>query len=330
MRDDGRTVRSSERKKTEIRRKKQIIRWYVLLGIGAALILIAFCIRDIKAQMREMQTTIRRIEALQNGTADAVAETRQVKEELSYVSSIGVVNVKKPLQYTSKEVIQRLSELGQNNPVIDEISRNSSRYPEKLLLALANNPEMADFVAGYLNPETDTGGLTNSEKEQAFPLFLQWDPRWGYQSYGDSNNIGLAGCGPTCMSMVLYSLTRDELLTPDKIAEYAMENNYYVEGTGTAWLLMEEIPKLYDINVIKPQKTEYAMKSELDKGRIIVCAMGTGEFTLAGHFIMIYGYDDEGFKVNDPNCVARSRKKWTFDEIGTQIKSVWAYEAARE
>lgn len=28
-----------------------------------------------------------------------------------------------------------------------------------------------------------------------------------------------------------------------------------------------------------------------------------------------------GFKVNDPNCVARSRKRWAFDEIGQQIKS---------
>ena len=29
----------------------------------------------------------------------------------------------------------------------------------------------------------------------------------------------------------------DESYTPDKIAEYSVENGYYVEGTGTSWFL---------------------------------------------------------------------------------------------
>ena len=89
---------------------------------------------------------------------------------------------------------------------------------------------------------------------------------------------------------------------------------------------MEDIPQLYDVKVTKPRNTERAMKAALDKGRIIICAMGKGDFTIAGHFIVIYGYDEEGFKVNDPNSVARSRKRWSFDEIVEQINSIWAYE----
>ena len=54
--------------------------------------------------------------------------------------------------------------------------------------------------------------------------------------------------------------------------------------------------------------------------------MGQGDFTVSGHFIVIYGYDDGGFWVNDPNCVARSRREWTFEEIEDQIKKIWAYE----
>ena len=41
---------------------------------------------------------------------------------------------------------------------------------------------------------------------------------------------------------------------------------------------------------------------------------------------MIYGYDSEGFCVNDSNCVARSREKWTYDRIKKQIKHIWVYE----
>ena len=45
------------------------------------------------------------------------------------------------------------------------------------------------------------------------PLFLQWDPRWGYTEYGEDSFLGLSGCGPTCLSMVLYYLTGDKSLT---------------------------------------------------------------------------------------------------------------------
>jgi len=28
----------------------------------------------------------------------------------------------------------------------------------------------------------------------------------------------------------------------------------------------------------------------------------------------------------DPNCVARSGRRWTFSEIENQIKSIWVYD----
>ena len=209
--------------------------------------------------------------------------------------------------------------------MIDEIYQSRFQYPKELLAALANNPEMADFTYGYLGGDRVTGGFTTAEKEQEFPLFLQWDPRWGYESYGESC-IGLAGCGPTCLSMVLFYLTRDETLTPDKIAKYSMENGYYVKGAGTAWTLMEDIPKLYGIKFTELSSSEHSIKAALDKGNIVVCAMGRGYFTTSGHYIVIYGYDEDGFMVNDPNCIARSNERWTFGEIQYQIKNIWAYK----
>ena len=89
---------------------------------------------------------------------------------------------------------------------------------------------------------------------------------------------------------------------------------------------MEDMPKLYDIKVTKPKVTDRAMKSVLADGGILICAMGEGDFTVSGHFIVIYGYDEKGFKINDPNCVARSSRRWSFDELESQIKNVWAYE----
>ena len=190
---------------------------------------------------------------------------------------------------------------------------------------------MADFTEKYLsNNGTVSSALTSFEQKQKYPLFLQWDPRWGYTEYGEDSFLGLSGCGPTCLSMVLYYLTGDKALTPDKIAAYSLENGYYVQGTGTAWALLEDLPSLYHINVRQLGFSEEGMKAELDMGHMIICVMGSGDFTVAGHFIVIYGYDEKGFMINDPNCVARSRKRWKFTEIEGQVKNLWTYWESEE
>lgn len=253
------------------------------------------------------------------------------EEIVDYVSLCGLPQVDKPVKRSQKEVLSRLEELARDSEVIDEIYKNHSSYPDEMLKALANNPEMADFVRNSLDADTEpTGtGLSTLEKGQDHPLFLQWDPRWGYVEYGDSN-IGLAGCGPTCVSMALYYLLGDEDITPEKMAEYSTENGYYVMGTGTAWALLEDAPKEYGIRVSQPRASEQTMKSALNQGDIIICSMKSGDFTDGGHFVVVYGYDAKGFLINDPNCVARSREKWSYDRIGKQIKNLWIYSTRQE
>lgn len=239
----------------------------------------------------------------------------------------GLEWVDKPEKRTEAEILERLTSLAEDNSLIAEICENRKRYPDKMLEALANNPEMAGFIAGYLKGDKRgiKAGLTESEREKTFPLFLQWDPRWGYEEYGDDSNIGISGCGPTCVSMALYYLTGDESLTPDRIADYSMKNGYYVTGVGTAWALLEDVPALYGINVTQQKIREYNLNEALDEGSVIICSMSEGDFTVAGHFIVIYGYDSEGYLVNDPNCVARSREHWPWDRLEKQIKNIWVY-----
>ena len=147
--------------------------------------------------------------------------------------------IEKPAARSWTETVLRLQELGETDPVIAEISADLSLYPQNMLEALANNPEMAGFVAGYSDRSlVAEKGLSESEKRQKIPLLLQWDPRWGYQAYGENSCIGVSGCGPTCLSMVLYALIREETLTPDRIAAFSMENGYYIEGIGTSWELI--------------------------------------------------------------------------------------------
>ena len=262
-----------------------------------------------------------------NPGSSSVSPEKSQKEETDYVELCGLDEVDKPMDRNMEQVWQRLDELGEENADIAEILQKSSQYPDRLLYALANNPEMADFVTNYPTARTQAveGGLTDKEREQEYPLFLQWDPRWGYAEYGD-DIIGLSGCGPACLSMMLYYLTGDESLSPDMIADYAMRNGYYQAGVGTAWALLEDIPFLYGVKVSQPGISEQTMQAALDQGNIIICSVKPGDFTAGGHFIVVYGYDSEGFLVNDPNCVARSRKKWPYERLGDQIKNLWIYQ----
>ena len=258
-------------------------------------------------------------------SGDITNEAVQKNTE-DYPELWGMDYVDRPLKRTEQEVLECLKKLSGENAIIEEIYENRYLYPAKMLEALANNPEMAGFVSGYPEAEKKaSGGLTEGEKEKDFPLFLQWDPRWGYAEYGDDSNIGLAGCGPTCLSMVLFYLTGDESLTPDAIADYGMANGYYVSGTGTAWALLEEVPARYGIEVVQPEIREQTVRNALDRGDVLICSMGPGDFTAAGHFIVVYGYDKEGYLINDPNCVARSRQHWSWNTLEKQMKNMWLY-----
>ena len=339
-------IRVRERR-AEIRKRRMWVNGVFFLCRCVILVLLAYGLLEMKGRLEEMQGEIKRLENLHQigqeesdgsrageedgsshkaGTDAKAASTSPVGMlEGDYVSSIASVAVDKPMKRSYVEILQKLESLSEEDSRITEILKNSDRYPEEMLGALANNPEMADFVEGYLNADgTVTGGLTETEREEDFPLLLQWDPRWGYAPYGNSN-IGLAGCGPTSLAMVLYYLTKDADITPDRIADYAMEHGYYVEGAGTAWALMEDVPFQYGVQVSKINLAESSMKGQLDMGRVIICAMRSGDFTSSGHFIVIIGYDEEGFIVNDSNCVARSKERWSYERIENQINSIWAY-----
>ena len=131
-------------------------------------------------------------------SAGEPAAEPEKEEFVDYVSMCGLPQVDKPVKRTNREVLDRLEELAEDSELIDEIFQGHEQYSDDMLKALANNPEMADFVRNSLEAKAKVNNakLSVLEKGQEFPLFLQWDPRWGYAEYGE-NNIGLSGCGPT-------------------------------------------------------------------------------------------------------------------------------------
>ncbi len=200
-------------------------------------------------------------------------------------------------------------------------------YPDNMLEAVKKNPEILEFVAEYPNAKPCVkGGITAKEETQKNPLFLQWDDRWGYVPYGDGV-IGITGCAPTCLSMVIISLTGDVSATPDVLAQKAMELGAYVDGAGTAWSFMEDAVADYGIKVSRyGYLTQIEMEEMLDEGKQIILSMGPGEFTSSGHFILVCGHTEKGFVVNDPFSKIRSKIEWDYNTLSNQWVGIWVYE----
>lgn len=317
---------TQNRKKRKPRKKHRILRIFklicntilggVTLGLCASLIVVLLPrILPLIDKSKENAATV--YDYITEAHVNATPLSRNKEAGGSAPDSLRVLE--------DKEVEEKLAALAREDKDIADIYAERDKYPEELLAALAANQEMTDFVKGYLTSDGSvTGGISEEEKEQSFPLFLQWDKRWGYAPYGRSS-ISISGCGPTCLSMAIFALTRDENATPNALAKYGMDNGYYMEGQGTLWSFMTEGAAHYGINAREIGLDEAAMKQYLDRGCPIICAMRPGDFTTTGHFILIYDYDEKGFMVNDPNSRERSSRQWDFDTLRYQINNLWGF-----
>lgn len=299
---------------------------YILLGVlfvSICLFIGAFFLFQAKPESPESESETH---SELNTEADNNDITLSIPaSSLSYVETVELDYVEQPAKRSREEAIAKIKELSRWYPALYFVYENADQYPLELLLSGAGNPEMADFLYGYLTSDGSiTGGFTDEEQPEDYPLFLQFDPRWGYLAYGSGGTVGSSGCGPACLSMAVFYLTGNRECTPGAIAQYSLDNKYYVEGIGTSWSLLTDYPAEYGLTSYQVQLREANLKAELDKGRFLICSVREGDFTSAGHFILIYGYDENGFKINDPKCVYRSRLSWTYSQIKDDIKATWS------
>jgi hypothetical protein len=226
----------------------------------------------------------------------------------------------------SSDTLSQLKLLARDNSEIDAIVRNAEAYPESLLELLASNQEALSFVQNYPDRAeyANSSGLTKADLAGKVPLFLQWDKRWGYNEYGD-DMLAITGCGPTCLSMVIVGLTGDLSANPGAVADFSQSHGYCVDGNGTDWSLMSAGAKAYGLTAKEVPLWKNSMIEQLQAGHPIICVLGPGVFTTTGHFVVIYGYENGEFLINDPNSISRSKQRWTYESFESQVLNLWAY-----
>lgn len=203
----------------------------------------------------------------------------------------------------------------------------NQNVPEDVIHLYEKNPDTRDFVMSYSEESgmKHDADISKEAAEDGIPHFMQWDKRWGYETYG-SNMMALTGCGPTCLSMVYTGLTKNADMNPLVIAERAEAEGYYVWGSGSSWDMMNSLAAEIGLTVHNVPFEESSIKIFLSEGNPIICVMGPGDFTESGHFIVLTGVDADGkIIVNDPNSYANSDKHWDISVLMPQIQNLWGY-----
>ena len=199
-------------------------------------------------------------------------------------------------------------------------------YPESLIALVERNPETKDFVLDYPKYKgLEEIDISKEVMKGEIPHFLQWDERWGYETYG-SDFLAVTGCGPTCLSMVTCGLTGDTQWNPYEVAKMAEDNGYYVDGSGSSWALMSSGAEKLGLTVSSVIFDAEHICATLEAGQPIICVMGPGDFTNAGHFLVLTGVDKNGdIILQDPNSVERTKQHWDVQKLMNQMKNLWAY-----
>ena len=320
------------------RRRKQRAKELFCLCICVAMLvlIVALVRRGISSKKQDVSEVVAASEsASTEQQADAAEPKVSATGEIAQVQSQALPNyyekkymVGSPAHYSMEEIQTRLKNLADRYPEFQTIYDHMDQYPEALLNNLCCNPNMLDFALGYQENYDTTSGTLEASELDGIPLFIQWDKRWGYDAYGN-DVIGLSGCGPTCLSMIVIGLTKNQEATPDKLADYATEHGYYEQNSGTKWSFMDKVAAVYGVQGYYIYLSKDNMQEELSQGHPLVCAMRSGDFTSQGHFIVIAGMEGDKFLVHDPNSIERSQQLWDYDTLQYQISAIWAFKVAQ-
>ena len=204
-------------------------------------------------------------------------------------------------------------------------------WPERILELLEKNPDAESFVLNYpfLKETQQEADLSRQVETGEVPKLYQWDSRWGYSIYGDKE-LALTGCGPTCLSMVCLYYLQDAKYTPRYVADFAEEKGYYTIGVGTEWALMSQGAETLGLNVVTIPPNAQRIMANLEVGNLVILAMGPGDFTEYGHYILLAGEQDGLAVIHDPNSKINTEKLWDVSSFRSQIENVWVFQPIEE
>lgn len=220
---------------------------------------------------------------------------------------------------TSQHVSQLLLALKTEKAAFD-----AKREAAALAKALAAEKKEAEKKAKKdeeETKETDTDETILQSDSIELVYYSQNDERWKTAIYGGDNIIGVFGCGPTTLAMVVSTLT-DNKITPDVTAKWAFDNGHFCNNSGSYHSIIPKGAENYGLrskSLVSP--TKETLFKELTNGNLVVVLMDRGLFTSQGHFIVLRGVTKDGkVLIADSQSPENSTQPWDIETILDEAK----------
>ena len=194
----------------------------------------------------------------------------------------------------------------------DEQKQLAEFYAQNLSLFLGDG--LMQTPGGILESIPSLGDVSFTDGATPVVYYNQRDERYAESDYG-MDNIGEYGCGPTCMAMVVSSLT-GTTVDPIEMAKWAYDNGYWIDGGGSYHALIPAAAQHWGLPVSGCSASEpQRIVNALSQGKLVVAIMGAGHFTDSGHFIVLRGVKDGQLMIADPYSVNYSNRLWDLSLI---------------
>lgn len=225
------------------------------------------------------------------------------------------------------------------------IGGSSSKAPLTNVQALAKRIKYAEeilttygsSVAGQSSSSSITGAAStcadNAVGTQSangeFVFYSQYDPAWKDKPYS-SSTIGVSGCGPSAMAMIISTLTGQKI-TPVETATYAASQGIYVEGAGSSWLVGKVLAEHWGLKA-EPLSRDFGQIAQaLQQGKYVITpGAGPKPFSSGGHFIVIRSLTPSGkFLVGDSGHKDTNDKEWDPQQILGSMRTGGIYAISK-
>lgn len=150
-----------------------------------------------------------------------------------------------------------------------------------------------------------------------FVYFNQCDPQWKNEKYG-ALTIGYAGCGPSCMAMIVASfIQNNETINPKTMCDLSRNiGGYNAQYQCSNHSVVPLISEHYGLTCEGVGNDFNRVYEELQTGnKLAVVILAPSDWTSAGHFIVLRGVEDGKVIIADPASTDRSNVYWTKEDI---------------
>lgn len=262
-------------------------------------------------------------------------KTKAIIITIVILAAVALLIMLIPIEKKQKlhEQYGKLAEMAETDGKSAYILEHVDEYPQAILDYYYVDEDNVDIVYNYIDHKDDYKTMTFTDEELnsgTIPNFYMEDTRWAYETIG-GRYIFSGGCAVVSISMVYVGLTGDGYYDPVRVSRVAedLDASGFLGGVRNSEIgnICEAIGLKYNSYNFDPDEggsgkpDEKQMKDILDSGRPLILNM-KGD-TFGSHAMVLRGYDETGFIINDPASPEKSARTWTFDELAPEILRYW-------